>query len=196
MAGTVGTVTITVLDAYNNPVGSGPNQYHGTVDLSDTDHQATGLPTSYPFTAGDAGSHTFTGVVLKTAGSQTITATDSVNNALTASTTVAVVPAATKDFLVTTTFANPDMAGTAGTVTVSPEDAYGNIVDCGPNLYTGTVDLTSTDSQAAGLPASHLFATADHGSFAFTGVVLKTAGTQTITAADSVDSNIAETRSR
>ena len=96
VAGTVGTVTITVLDAYNNPVGSGPNQYKGTVDLSDTDHQATGLPSSYPFTSGDAGSHTFNNVILKTAGSQTITATDSVNNALTASTKVDVVPAATR----------------------------------------------------------------------------------------------------
>ena len=93
----------------------------------------------------------------------------------------------------TTSFANPDMAGTVGTVTVSPEDAYGNTVDCGPNLYQGTVDLTSTDGQAAGLPASHLFAVADNGSTNCTGVALKTAGTQTITAADSANQTIAGT---
>jgi len=69
-------------------VGSGPNKYEGTVDLSSTDSQAAGLPASYTFTAADAGSYTFTNVVLKTAGSRAITATDSVTSTITGSTTV------------------------------------------------------------------------------------------------------------
>ena len=46
VAGTMGTVTVTAFDAYGNVVGSGPNQYEGTVDLTDTDGIATGLPSA------------------------------------------------------------------------------------------------------------------------------------------------------
>ncbi len=190
VAGTVGTVTVTAKDSYGNTVGSGPNQYIGTVDISDSDNQATGLPVSYVFVAGDGGLHTFSNVILKTAGEQTITVTDSVDGALTDAATVDVIPAAVKDFVVTTTFAKPDPAGTEGTVTVTAKDAYGNTVSAGANSYRGTVDLMSTDSNAAGLPASLTFTATDAGTYTFTGVVLKTAGTQTITATDSVSSSI------
>ena len=153
VAGTVGTVTITAFDAYNNPVASGPNEYKGTVNLSDTDSLATGLPSSYPFTTGDAGSHTFNSVVLKTAGSQSITATDSVHGTLTATATVDVVPAVVNDFVVTTSFANPEVAGTVGSVTITAKDAYGNTVGSGPNLYRGTVDLNSHGRSGGGPPS-------------------------------------------
>ena len=83
VAGTPGTVTVTANDPYGNPAGSGPDQYEGTVDLSSSDGQVTGLPSSYAFTAADAGSHTFADVILETAGSQTITATDSVTSTIT-----------------------------------------------------------------------------------------------------------------
>ncbi len=193
VAGTAGTVTVTAEDAYNNRVSAGPNQYSGKVNLSDTDSLATGLPSSYTFTAGDAGSHTFSSVVMKKAGMQSITATDPVNNTIAGTTTVEVVPAAVNDFVVTTTFANPDVAGTVGTVVVTAVDAYGNTVGTGPNAYEGTAKLTSTDSQAAGLPASHVFTASDAGSFTFVGVALKTAGSQTITATDSVRTSVVGT---
>ena len=45
---------------------------------SETDPIATGLPSSYRFSGSDAGSYTFNSVVLKTAGDQTIKATDTV----------------------------------------------------------------------------------------------------------------------
>ncbi len=190
VAGTTGTVTITAQDQYHNTVGSGPNQYLGTVDLDDTDPQASGLPSSYTFTAGDAGSHTFTSAILKTAGSQTITATDSHTSSITSQVAVNVVPGQVHNFVVTTNFPNTDVAGTAGTVTITAEDLYHNTVGSGPNLYLGTVNLDTTDAQAAGLPASHTYAAADAGSFTFMGVTLKTAGSQTITAADSQNSAI------
>ena len=193
VAGTVGTVTVAAKDDYGNTVGNGPNQYEGTVDFSGTDSQATGLAPDYAFTAGDAGSHTFTNVVLKTAGSQKIVATDSVSSTVSGSTTVDVVPAAAKDLVVTTSFANPDVAGTVGTVTFTATDSYGNTVGSGPNQYEGTVDLSSTDSMAAGLPADHAFTATDAGSYTFTGVVMKTAGMQTITAVDSVKTSITGT---
>ena len=160
------------------------------MDLSSTDSQAAGLPASYTFTAADAGSHTFTNVVLETAGSQTITATDSVTSTITGSATVNVVPATVQGFAVTTSFANPDLAGTVGTVTVTAMDHYGNVVGSGPNQYVGTVYLSSTDAQAASLPASYTFTAGDGGSHTFTHVVLKTAGNRVITATDSLTSTI------
>jgi dUTPase len=193
VAGTTGTVTVTAEDQYTNVVGSGPNQYEGTVDLSSTDTKAAGLLTSSTFTAGDAGTHTFDNVILKTARSQTITATDFLNSTIGGNVTVNVVPAKFQEFVVATSFANPDVAGTAGTVTVVAKDAYGNTVGSGPNEYRGTVALTGTDAQAAGLLASHTFSATDAGSYTFAGVVMKTKGTQTISAAEPVNPSIVGT---
>ena len=50
--------------------------YTGTVHFTSSDAQA-GLPANYTFTGGDAGTHVFS-VTLKTAGTQSITATDTV----------------------------------------------------------------------------------------------------------------------
>src|SRR5438128_1008235 len=70
-AGTAFSITVTALDAFNNVATT----YTGTVSFTSTDSSAV-LPGSYTFTAADNGMHTFTnGVTLKTAGSQTITAT-------------------------------------------------------------------------------------------------------------------------
>ena len=59
-----------------------------------SDSLATGLPASYTFTAGDAGTHMFSNVALKAAGSQAITASDTVSTGLTDTATISVVPAA------------------------------------------------------------------------------------------------------
>ena len=60
----------------------------------------------------------------------------------------------------------------------------------------GTVDLSSTDSQIVGLPASYTFTAADVGSHTFNGVMLETVGNQTITATDSVNSSITGTSTK
>jgi hypothetical protein len=65
------SLTVTATDPFGSVVGN----YTGTVHFTSTDAQAT-LPSDYTFILGDAGSHTFSGVVLKTAGTQTITVTD------------------------------------------------------------------------------------------------------------------------
>ena len=59
--------------------------------------------------------------------------------------------------------------------------------------YTGTVHLTSSDAQAV-LPANYTFTGADAGTHAFS-VTLKTAGTQSITATDTVTVTITGTQS-
>ena len=54
--------------------------YTGTVHFTSSDRQAV-LPGNYTFTAADAGMHTFS-ATLKTAGTQSLTATDAANAAL------------------------------------------------------------------------------------------------------------------
>lgn len=77
---TVGVPTaidVTALDASNRPV---PN-YTGTVQFSNTDTAATGLPATYQFTANDHGTHVFM-VTFETAGGQTLEVMDKANNLL------------------------------------------------------------------------------------------------------------------
>jgi hypothetical protein len=57
--------------------------YTGTIQFTSSDTLAV-LPAPYPFVAGDNGTHTFIGLVtLKTAGTQSITATDTVTSSIT-----------------------------------------------------------------------------------------------------------------
>ena len=69
---------MTAYDAYGN-VATG---YTGTVSLTSSDPHAV-LPSDYTFTAADAGQHSFA-VALDTAGTQSITATDTATSSLTA----------------------------------------------------------------------------------------------------------------
>ena len=116
-AGTLGTLTVAAYDTYNNPVSSGPDQYEGTVDLSSTDSMSNGLPASFSFVVGDGGSHTFDNVDLETVGNQTITATDSANQNMTADVTVNVVPGAASQLVIITP---PYTAVTAGNPLTDP----------------------------------------------------------------------------
>src|SRR5207244_227179 len=88
-AGSAVSVTVIALDANNNAVSG----YTGTVYFTSSDGSAS-LPANYTFTAGNAGTYTFTGVVLRTAGSQTATVADTVNTSAAGSVTVTVSPAA------------------------------------------------------------------------------------------------------
>jgi hypothetical protein len=179
MAGSSFSVTVTALDPYNNTATS----YAGTVDVTSSDGQGI-LPSDYTFTAGDAGVHAFTsGVTLKTAGNQTVTATDTVTSSITGGATVAVNAAAASTMIVAG-FPSPVSAGTAGSFTVTLTDAYGNVA----SGYTGTVHFTSSSAKAV-LPANYTFTSADAGWHAFS-AKLKSAGTQSITATDTVSKNL------
>ncbi len=192
IAGSPGQVTVQLEDINGNPSTSSSAQ---TISLSTTSTagafyatQVSTTPiTSVVIPAGDSSANFYYSDTK--AGLPTVKASDSALSS--APTQVETVnPAAAQTFTVTTSFANPDAAGTAGTVTVTAKDHYGNTVGSGPSQYEGTVDLSSTDSQAAGLPASYTFTTVDAGSHTFNNVILKTAGSQTITATDSVTSTI------
>ncbi len=193
-AGTAHSVTVTAFDAYGNTTPS----YTGTVHFTSTDPQATagaGLPANYTFTTGtgaDNGTHTFTnGVTLKTAGTQSITATDTVTGTIKGTQSGITVNPTGAATLTVSGFPSPTTAGAAHSVTVTAHDAYGNTA----TGYTGTVHFTSSDG-AAVLPANYTFVAGDNGVHTFTnGATLKTAGTQSITATDTVTGTITGTQS-
>jgi hypothetical protein len=184
-AGVAHSFTVTAL----NPDGTINTGYTSTVHFTSSDPQAV-LPANYKFTAADQGVHTFT-VTLKTAGIQSLTATDATNNSLVASESdITVAPAAA----VTLVFGNVDSGGSAGdtfSFWLTAKDAYGNTA----TGYTGTVHFTSSDPQAV-LPADITFTSANAGN-AFYGlsVTLKTAGKQSVTATDTVTTSITGTAS-
>jgi hypothetical protein len=168
-----------------NSFGLTVTNYMGTVQFTSTDPQAL-LPLAYTFSAGDMGAHAFT-ATLKTAGTQTIAVTD--NSGLTSSGTVTVNPAAASTFAIAlpsyNQFSYPLISGRPWTITVTPEDAYGNYV----SSYAGTIHFSSSDPLAV-LPAgSPLSGTASFQA------ILATVGTQTITVTDTAHANITGTQS-
>ncbi|HTU93632.1 MAG TPA: hypothetical protein VMF69_26360, partial [Gemmataceae bacterium] len=94
-------------------------------------------------------------------------------------TNVYYTPIGAAQFAVTAT--SPQTAGASFTITVTAEDAAGHVF----TGYSGTVHFSSTDSKAV-LPAD---TTLIDGTGTFT-VTLKTAGTQTITATDTLDASL------
>src|SRR5207244_4305487 len=93
-----------------------------------------------------------------------------------------VAPAATK--FVVSGFPSPSTAGIAGSFTVTAEDNNGNVV----TGYTGTVHFTSSDGQAA-LPSDYAFTAMDAGHHMFS-AVLKTAGSQSLSVADTLNPSV------
>jgi hypothetical protein len=175
-AGVAQSFTVTARDVYGN-VATG---YAGTVHFTSSDRQA-GLPADYTFTAADAGTHTFT-ATLKTAGSQSITATDTTSIGVTGSQAgIAVTAAAVSQFAVVVP--GSVTQGKSFLVTVVAEDAYGNVVVG----YRGKVHFGSSDARA-GLPSDYTFA-ADNGTHTFS-VTLNTLGLQTLLVADAANNAI------
>jgi ELWxxDGT repeat protein len=181
-AGAAGSFTITA----KNADGSTSTSTRATVHFSSSDPQAV-LPADYTFTAADNGVHTFT-ATLKTAGSQSITASDTVFVTTGTQSGITVNPAAASGFTVAG-FPSPVTAGVAGSFTVTALDAYGNRA----TGYRGAVRLTSSDAKAV-LPVNYTFTAADAGTHTFS-AALKTAGTQSLTATDTANAAIAGAQS-
>jgi hypothetical protein len=71
-AGVPFAATVRAVDRFGNNAAD----YSGSVTLTSTDPKAA-LPGPYPYAPTDAAQHTFTGLILRTPGTQRITATDS-----------------------------------------------------------------------------------------------------------------------
>ena len=151
-----------------------------TVAISSSDSGAT-LPANAALAGG---SQTFT-VTLNSGGAQTVTATDTAGSNPLASGTSASAQVGTG---VATHFAvvlpGAALAGQSVGGTVTALDAFGNLAAG----YTGTVRFSSTDPEAV-LPANSTLVSGT-GTFGFT---LQTAGSQTVTATDTVSSPVTGT---
>jgi hypothetical protein len=171
-AGTASDVSVAVYDMFGQlAVG-----YAGTVHFSSTDSQA-GLPADYAFQTADQGVHLFPGgATLVLAGTQTLTATDTVTAGITGSATLTVTPGTAVQILLS----GPTnvQLGVAFTLTVTAYDAYGNVA----TGYLGTIHFDSTDP-AGQLPADYAFQPTDGGSATFT-LTLNTAGPIHLTCTD------------
>lgn len=182
-AGSAFSVTVSANDSGGQVVTS----YTDTVHFTSSDTNAA-LPTDYKFVAADNGTHTFTGVILKTvgAGSQTITVTDTTSASISGNATVAVTSAVVSQLKLTVPSSSP--AGSPFSVTVSAENSGGQVVAG----YNGTIHFTSTDTNTkVVLPADYTFVAGDAGTHTFTnGFTLSTTGTQTITATDTTTPTI------
>jgi autotransporter-associated beta strand protein len=174
-AGTAFSFTVTALDQFNSVATS----YTGTVHFTSTDGQAV-LPANSTLTGGTG---TFT-ATLKTAGSQTITGTDTVTASITGTSNTIAVSAAVTGLHYTISVPASATASTAFSFTATARDQFNNVA----TGYTGTVHFTSTDGQAV-LPANSTL-TGGTGTFSAT---LKTPGSQTLTGTDTVTPSITGT---
>jgi uncharacterized delta-60 repeat protein len=172
-AGTPGSFTVTALDYLGRPA----TNFIGTVHFSSWDSKVS-LPPDYTFTGADAGSHTFTATFIG-AGTYDLTATAEVAGAPSGAQANVVVTPLAPSYLQVFGYPSPTTAGASQRPTVAACDTYGNWV----TGYTGTIHFTSSDP-AAILPADYSFNSADHGSHWFYNVILRTAGTQSLTATD------------
>ncbi len=133
-------MTIEAEDTYGNELTT----FSGTVSLSSSDTSLTGLPASYDFTTP---AHAFT-ITFETAGTQSITADDTAATVSSTSSPVTISPGPLAEFGFIGL--SNGTAGVAQTVTIEAEDAYGNEL----TTFSGTVELSSSDTSLAGLPAS------------------------------------------
>jgi subtilase family serine protease len=156
-AGNALSITVSALDSSNN----GQTGYRGTVHLTSSDTAAV-LPADYTFTSGDNGAHVFSGVTLKTAGSQSITATDTSTAAIAGSAAVLVTPAAADHLAFGQQPSNAAPGAVISpAVTVKVLDAYNNLLTSdstdrvtlviGTNPSGGVLSGTTTIAASSGV---------------------------------------------
>jgi hypothetical protein len=162
------TITVTAYDDYGD-VATG---YTGTFHFSSSDGQAA-LPADTPLTNGTG---TFS-VTLFTAGSQSLTATDTVTGSITGTQAGITVTPAAADHLV---FLQPPTDAAAGqtinpAVVVAVVDQYGNVVT-GDNTDTVTLSIGVDPSGGAATLSGTLTVTVVNGVATFTDLSIDMAG--------------------
>jgi hypothetical protein len=183
-AGVTTSLAVRAQDAFGNTA----TDYVGTVHLAASDASAT-VPADYAFTPTDAGAHTFTDLVFRTAGAQAVTAADGTTG-ITGSQSSFVVIAGPARRLDIGNVPDTVVAGTALAPTLTATDDFGNRA----TTYRGTVALDVTDLFAS-VPADITFTAADAGVRDLPGTVLRSAGWHVLTATDTNDPTLVATRS-
>jgi hypothetical protein len=168
------SVAVVAVDAQGNIAST----YTGTVHFSSDDPQAS-LPADFTYAPGDGGQRLLTGLVFRTAGLRTFTASTVPGDPISFqnSRTVFVLPGPAAAFTLSG-LASPVVAGQPASLTVTARDQFGNVA----TDYAGTVHFSSTDP-AAVLPPNFTFTSADAGAHTFP-LTLSTPGPQSVTVTD------------
>jgi hypothetical protein len=166
--------TVTAFDAFNNVA----TNYAGSVHFTSSDGGAT-LPVDSTLVAGTG---TFN-ATLRTLGSQSVSASDSLTPSVTGSSAAIGVTVGPPTHLSVSSPASAT-AGVATTVTVAALDVLNNVA----SSYAGTVHFTSSDGSSV-LPANVTLV----GGIATLPVTFKTSGSQTVTATDTVATSFTAT---
>lgn len=154
VAGAAFSATVTALDLFENVATT----YVGTVVFRSDDSTAT-VPAAFSFGAGDAGVHTFSGLVLRLAGPRELTVADDDAVAGGLATTT-VTPAAAAKLAFTQQPQNGSVRTPLATVKVGVTDAFGNAAPGATNAVTlvlnpvgGALSGTTVQNAVAGVAA-------------------------------------------
>jgi hypothetical protein len=157
-AGSAFDVTVSALDSSNHVV----TNYAGTIHFTSSDGSRV-LPSDYTFLTGDRGVHTFmSAVILRTAGSQTVSVNDTVNAFLTGNGPVLVDPASADHLAFSQQPTNTVASATISpAVTVRILDAFNNLLIgdstdqvalvIGTNPGGGTLSGTTRQTASGGI---------------------------------------------
>jgi hypothetical protein len=166
VAGTRFTVTVMAADAYGNLVSN----YAGTVAITSSDSAAV-LPPNAGLSSGIGNFN----VTLKTAGTQSVTARDTVNSSLTGSQTGITVTHASATNVVITPAGATVTAGEIVAYTATATDTYGN-------QWIATSSTTfSISSGAHGSWNNNFYTSETAGTWTVTGTYASTMNTATLT---------------
>jgi hypothetical protein len=178
-AGQSFNITITALDALNRVV----TDFAGTIQLATNDPQIG--PVDYTFSTTDNGA-LVAPVLLDTAGSRTITVSDTARpTARGASGAIKVTAGTTVAGFTVAGFPLTDVIGAPHPVIVTAVDPFGNRV----SSYRGQVQLGVTGG-AGSVPPPYTFTTADGGAHPFTITLAALGSHQTLTAVDTGNSSL------
>jgi uncharacterized protein (TIGR03437 family) len=179
-AGSAGNFTVTAQDSGGNTLTG----YTGTLTFTSSDAEAA-LPSSYTFVAGDSGTHQFS-ATLKTAGSQSITATDgSMSGSQTGIAVQAGAPAS-----ITASGGTPQSAAIgaafATALQATVKDAYGNAVSGVTVSFSApssgaraTLSAASATTNASGVASVTATANGTIGGYSVSASVSGVSGTAT-----------------
>jgi hypothetical protein len=132
-----GTVDVTV--TAKDGLGATVTSYRGTVHFASTDPQGL-VPTNYTFTAGDNGTHTFTGgATLRTAPSVVVAAADVGNGSITGFAVVTVNPGPAVQLAFIQQPSTVVQNLTMSPVSVAIEDQFSNVISTATNPVTLTI---------------------------------------------------------